>query len=233
MKSFLKNSRNRTTLACFSPPVILATFLIEAALSVHAVWKYRKSVFGRLAAVLLALLAVFQFAELSVCYGGSSNWAAKLAFVAISYLPIIGIDFALRISGRKWFMGAGYAIATAISLLIVVMPEAVHIEQCTGRFVGFNTGVPGLDTVYELYYLSTLLMGVWIILEELRNKKSPHRRILLWLLAGYAAFMVPAFGLYAAAIVTNRSFPSVLCGFAIFLALILSFRVLPLSKKLK
>src|SRR6185312_258892 len=58
-----------TRLNCFSPPVMIATMVIETILAVYTVWRYKMSDMVRLAAITLLGLATFQLAEFFVCTG--------------------------------------------------------------------------------------------------------------------------------------------------------------------
>src|SRR5262245_15307458 len=66
-------SRDNHTFYCFSPPVMLATFIVEIALAAFVFVRYRTSRFGKVGGLILILLAVFQFAEYRVCGTTADN----------------------------------------------------------------------------------------------------------------------------------------------------------------
>lgn len=217
------------TLYCFSPAVILATFAVETVLAVYAFLRYRATRFGRLAAVFLALLAAFQLGELMICRGAPPEPWARFSFIATAWLPVLGLDLIGMLSGRKRALGLGYATAAAFSLAFAFLPGAVTAAACTGRFVAFVGFSPGLDTLYGIYYMAMLLLGIGLTVDALR-RRAGNLPALRWLLVGYLAFMVPAIALYILVPASQPGFPSILCGFAVFVALIGAFRVLPLVR---
>jgi hypothetical protein len=218
------------TLCCFSPPVILLTFTIEAGLAVYAWWRYRSTRFGRLSAVLLVLLSLFQISEWFICQGGSSLLWSRVGFVATAFLPILGLDFVSMLAKKKWPMWLGYALATVISGIFVFLPNAFTAAACTGKFVAFQGGSPALDFLYGFYYVLTMSLGVFLIVRFLKAG-APNRPALAWLLIGYLAFCLPALALYVLVLASRTGAASILCGFAVLLALILALKVLPAAPK--
>ena len=59
-------------LFCFSPPVMIATIVIEISLLIYSVVRYKLNKLTRLVTLELLLLAVFQLAEFRVCRGFTS-----------------------------------------------------------------------------------------------------------------------------------------------------------------
>lgn len=216
-------------LYCFSPAVILITFTIEAALAVYTWFRYRASRFGRLSAAFLALLSVFQVSELFICHGAPEVFWARVGFIATAFLPIIGIDMIYTLVKRPAPVALGYALATAFGLMMAFMPNAIQGASCTGRFVAFTGQLTELDITYGLYYLTTLLWGIGLIIQSLQTKQAA-RNALVWLLIGYLSFMLPTMGLYIFVVASHSGLGSILCGFAILLALIHVLKVLPAAE---
>jgi hypothetical protein len=82
---------------------------------------------------------------------------------------------------------------------------------------------------YGLYYQGWLLVGVtlaWRAYSKITNKN--HKQALLWLVFGYLSFMVPSLAVYLISRQTAAGLPSIMCGFAILMALCLLFKVSPL-----
>ena len=104
---------NTNSLHCFSPPVMLATFLIEISLAVYVTWRYQLTAVTRLATAILFFLALFQLAEWNVCEGSfgidSLGWS-RLGYIAITMLPPLGSSFVLGLGPhmpprRGWPIG--------------------------------------------------------------------------------------------------------------------------------
>jgi len=106
---------------------------------------------------------------------------------------------------------------------------------CRGNYVIFDFRSP-FEGYYYIYYDLLLAVGIWSgIWLAYKAKKARIRAALVWLVIGYASFVIPA--MIFTKITNNHEptspLPSVLCGFAILLALAISFKVLPNSSHKK
>ena len=90
-------------LYCFSPPIMVATFILEVAFAIYTIARYKLTPVSRLAVAILIGLAVFQLAEFNVCEGAfgvdSLTWA-RIGHVAITLLPPLGIQLATKLAGE-------------------------------------------------------------------------------------------------------------------------------------
>ncbi len=68
----LKLLKRKNTLHCFTPEIMLATFIIEIILAAYVFARYRLTFLGRLAGTTLIMLGLVQAAEYQVC-GGLNN----------------------------------------------------------------------------------------------------------------------------------------------------------------
>lgn len=218
-----------TTLRCFSPEVILATFVIEFVLAIYVWWRYRLTTFGRLSSIFLLLLAGFQLSEYAICQGADASLWTRIGFVCTAFLPILGIDFVTRLRRMTYSIVWGYALASAFSVVMLLYPGLFGAAECTGQYVAFRTSSIGFDALYATYYLATLFLGIGLAWQGLKQPRA-NRGALTWILIGYAAFMLPTFAVYFLTAFGSASVASVLCGFAVFLAIILVVRILPLAQ---
>lgn len=215
------------TLYCFTPLVTLITGLIEISLALYTWWRYRSTHLGRLSTALLILLATFQLSEFGICSGGPGNLLTRLGLISTAFMPIIGIHAITVMTRQKLSLVGGYAIASALAIFIAIAPDVAPFASCLGRFVAIPISSP-FGVIYLLYYTTGLLMAIGLLIQALRAKTAPHLAI-EWLLAGYLAFTVPTALVYILVTTTQESIASILCGFAVILALILTFKVLPLA----
>lgn len=221
---------------CFSPPVMLATLIIEFSLTIYTVWRYKLDVLGRLITIMLVALATFQLAEYFVCTGIGSMAApwSRVGFVAITALPPISLHLMHVLAGkpqRRLAYGA-YATMAAYMGFFLLSPGTFTGHQCTGNYVifQFTANVTG---TYSVYYFGLLLSGLGLGFRwanELKDKgKAAVKQLqtVQGFILGYLVFLVPS----AMAMVINpavrRGIPSVLCGFAVLLALVLVLYILP------
>lgn len=217
---------------CFSPPVMLATLLIEFGLAFYTVWRYKLTPTSRLVVAMLTFLGLFQAAEYMICGGlGLSHveWA-RIGYMSITILPILGIHLLLTIAKQKMpaLLVAAYGSAAAYIAYFALIGDSVISKVCAPNYAVFEThGWQG--DVYALYYYGWLLIALGLA-AYLANKKPKQASALRWLAIGYAAFIVPTTFANLIDASTLRAIPSVMCGFAVIFAIILVWRVLPLAK---
>ena len=224
--------RKHGTLFCFSPPVMIATFVIEAGMALYVLWKFRHHFLARLVAMTLGLLATFQLAEWMVCQGAlgmnSVEWA-KLGFVAISFLPPLGIHMATVIADRpnSRLVNTGYVAAAMFSMYFLLATQGIGGSVCGGNYVIFELA-PQAVSMFSAYYYAMLLLGTTLALSWARNAPDkPAASALRGLAVGYITFMAPTVAVYLVNPQLSAGIPSIMCGFAISLAFILVLWVLP------
>lgn len=223
-------------LYCFSPPVMLATFLIEIGLALYLLWRYKMSTVLRLAVAILVSLAVFQVAEYNICEGawGLSSLAwAKVGYVAITLLPPLGIHLATKLAGQKrpTLVAASYVAAAAFASFFLFVGNGVAAEACLGNYVIFKQA-PGTEVLYTVYYYGLMLVGTGYSLWQ--ANKTTVRRVqyaLRSLAVGYIVFIVPTTAVNLVDPSTIQGIPSIMCGFAVLLAIILATNVVPVYEQ--
>lgn len=143
---------------------MIATCIVETALLIYTVIRYRFTSFARLAASALFLLAVFQLCEFHVCRGGGPSAAAwsRIGFVAITLLPPIGLHVIRTIAGRgvpRWLIAAAYASAAVFALLFGLSSGVFRSNVCAGNYAIFQLRRP-LGGLYFGYYYGWLTVGI-------------------------------------------------------------------------
>lgn len=235
----LKHKNN--TLLCFSPPVMAATVLIEGALLIYTLWRYKMSMLVRLVALTLFFLALFQFCEYHVCTGmglSIANWS-RLGYAAITALPPLGIHIlhVLAKKPQRRLVFTAYATMLGFIAYFLLVPGVFEGYQCTGNYVIFQIGIKASFAYGAYYYgwlLTALVLGAsWF--KELNGRKSTRKQAnsVLALMLGYLVFLVPTALTYSVDPSARRGIPSIMCGFAVLFALILALYILPRSAKKK
>lgn len=210
---------------------MLATFLIEFGLAFYVLWTYRMTLIGRLVATTLILLGTFQLAEYMICGGlGLSHmeWA-RLGYLAITFMPPVGLHLVLGIAGikSKPLLLIAYATATAYALYFATAGSAITGTVCTANYAVFKVGDLG-SIVFAAYYYGWLLIACGLAAYWARHKPAKSKA-LIWMIVGYSAFIVPTTFANIANPSTIAGIPSIMCGFAVLLAIVLVGKVLPLS----
>lgn len=220
---------------CFSPPVMLATFLIEFGMLFYVLWRYKLNTISRLVVASLACLGVFQLAEYMICGGLGMNTAewSRLGYVGITMLPALGMHLILTIAGKKptALLTASYGTAALFAATFAFVPGVVNIDECRPNYAVFN-----LDSVaaklYLLQYYGWLFAGLFAAW-TLAKQVPKQAKALYGMIAGYLVFLVPTTTLNFVDPATLSGVPSIMCGFAILYAGILVAYVLPLAGRSK
>lgn len=223
----------KPTLMCFSPPVMVATIIIELGLAVWVVARYVLGTSRRLIIAILVCLAAFQLAEFNVC--GSSMpdviWS-RIGYVFITLLPPLGLHLIMRLRGergRALIMGS-YVVAAAFAGAFAFLPTALNRGVCAGNYVIFRLSEP-LAIAYGYYYFGLVLLGLALALWPRHKVGERRREVLAWVAGGYCAITVPVLIINFLLPATHMGIPSIMCGFAVILAIILGTRVAPLVEE--
>jgi hypothetical protein len=233
MKKLYKNNQ---AFFCFSPPVMIATFAIEIGLLLYTIIRYRMSPLTRLVAVTLACLALFQLAEFNVCEGpeGIHEVYSRIGFMAITLLPPLGIHMVQTIAGRgpKWLLWVAYATGLAYIVTFGFHAEAFQSNVCAGNYAVFQL-MNNLGGLFFAYYYFWLFVAIVLCLYYGISGTKKIREALALQAFGLLSFVLPTGVVNALHPETIHAIPSVMCGFAVAYALILTFAITPriLQKK--
>lgn len=223
-------------LNCFSPPVMLATFAIEICLAVYTVWRYKLTVLTRLAVAMLGFLALFQLCEYFVCGGvglSAQTWS-RVGYVAITALPPLGLHMLHVLTGKRGrrLVAVAYGSALAFSAYFLLYSHAFLGYACTGNYVIFQLNMHP-SYAYGVYYYGWLVTAIGLGMhwanQLVEQGKQAHKRLLAvrGLIAGYLVFLVPTALANSVKPETRSGIPSIMCGFAVLFALILTLYILP------
>jgi hypothetical protein len=234
----MQRSKGSTTFNCFSPPVMLATLTIESILTLYTVIRYRMNVVGRLIAGLLIVLGTFQLAEYNVCtgHGFSAEQWSRLGYVAITMLPALGLHLLHVLADKKQRKLVVGAYLTMLGFIVYFLTyKAAFIGyKCTGNYVIFQIGVrPAI--AYGAYYYGLLATGIGLgarwanqVMRDAKEVVSKRRlQVIRALIIGYLIFIVPTAVSNTVKPSTRAGIPSIMCGFAVLFALILTLYILP------
>lgn len=229
--------KNRPSFFCFSPPVMLATFVIELLLLIFTVVRYKMNTTTRLICATLFFLAFFQLSEFFVCGGlgiHSATWS-RLGFIAITTLPPLGLHLMHAIARKKasWQVYAGYTLMAGWIALFGFSENAFTGHQCVTNYVIFQLH-SHIGYAYSAYYYGLLLVGMYYAFKfGEASKKIKQKEALYGMIIGYLVFLLPTAIANTISPETMKGIPSIMCGFAVLFALILFGYVLPRVSKLK
>lgn len=223
----MRYCRNKSsTLYCFNPLITFFTGTVEILLAVFSCAKYSKTVFGRIVTLILVILAVFQFSEYTICSGDAVALWNKIGYAVIALLPALGMHLTELITRKTFLTPLCYIVAAILAISILIIPGTFVATYCTGSFVLFELNSFLRYSFGTYYFLCILAAMIKLALSLLRKKK--YAKLIAWLFTGYLSFLIPTLTVTLLFASSQTGIPSVMCGFAILLALIMTFKVLPL-----
>ncbi len=233
---FLRNQPGSTTLACFSPPVMILTLLIEFGLAMYVLFRYKLHKSTTIIVLILILLGLFQLAEYQVCGGNQALFWSKAGFVTITLLPALGVSLIHTVASKKLtqtYNLLAWLMATFFVVVILITPIRELSPVCNGNYVIFKYAHPNNFSIiaYTVYYYGLLLGGIYAAYIWAKAVKGNRRRALYLIITSYLVFIVPTFIINVILPYTVMAIPSILCGFAVFAALLFALAVNPLLGK--
>lgn len=224
----LNTNKKTKKLYCFSPEVMLVTFIIEFALAIYIFIKGRKANAHHGIVLALVFLGTFQLAEYMICRGSDALLWSRIGLFVITFLPVFGYYLISKIKGDLHLVKMGFASAIALAFSFMLWPKSVDGAVCAGNYVILNVQ-PVLYQFFGYYYFGFLLLGIWKAsrgIEE--SKKKVTKKALTWMIIGYLSFILPVTLSYIFLTGTRNGVASIMCGFAVIFALILTFKVAPI-----
>ena len=222
---------NKKGFFCFSPPVMIAMFFIEIFGAIYAILRYKMDAVGRLVVAILVCLGVFQLAEYMICEVialPGLTWS-RIGYVAITLLPPLGISLTMALAGKKSLKAqvALYSFAAIFMAFFLLVRDSITGQVCYGNYVFFDM-MPGSVHFYAAYYYGLLGLGVYLAMKwRGESKELKTRKALFALAIGYMTFIIPTTAVNIINPETIRAIPSIMCGFAVLLAIALIGQVLP------
>lgn len=229
----MKTVWTRHRLFCFSPPVMIATVVIELGLAALIIIRHQLNTPRRVMIAILVCLGGFQLAEYSVCgqHGNAMAWS-RAGYVLITMLPALGLHLvALLYRSRSRLVYAAYAVAIGFAGIFAIAPNQLNQHVCTGNYVIFLLGQP-LDAAWSSYYMAFVLIAAGLAALGTQRAPRKNRRPLFWLCIGYLSFTAPSFLIYYLAPAIGLGLPSIMCGFAVILAVIIGLKIAPQTNQL-
>jgi len=181
--------------------------------------------------LIFLLLAGYQFAEVAVCARPENKFLTQLAFLDITWLPPLGLWLGGQISAprNRWIRTAALvdlALALGMSIWILADPGAITKSVCQVVIARYFPGRM-FEQIYGLFYQGSLVLTIFAGTAGMAAVDDPVRRR-HWanLQAGLLGFMLPALAMSLLSPEPDGLLPSVMCHFAIVLAVSLYFLAL-------
>ena len=225
---------------CFTPTISLSVAVIEFILATTLLFSFPKTTLRNFSAALIYLLGFYQFTEFMLCTSGNPIFWAKLGFIAYTFLPAIGLHTALRFVNRKPNYFIIYSIPLIFGALAFYFPVILS-ASCQTFFVEvrniFNQAGDSLNailfSIYEIYYFGFIFATCLLFYLDFRsNKNKRKKKIDIIEISGILLMTIPTIVLLVIFPYLGKRSASVLCGFALSVA-ITSFIVVYLESKIR
>ncbi len=185
---------------------------------------------SRLIVAILTFLAIFQGSEYMICGGAgvSGGTWSRLGYASITMLPPLGLHLVHQLSGKKtsWLVGVAYATAAIAIYYFVFVTQAISGETCYANYVVFDVAKASV-LAYALYYYGWMLLAIGLGWTWSRSMEPQKRPAVFALIGGYVLFIAPTTTLNIIDPSTISGIPSIMCGFAVILAFVLTLKVAP------
>lgn len=221
----------------YSPILSILTALFEIAALIWALrGPGRRPIVYTTGAILL-LLAAYQILEVIICTAPQKyEFLPQTAFIIITWLPPAGLLLVSQLyTSRKrilhWSVRLLFGFALLLVSWILLDKGFVSESVCTIVFARYTNPMPKYLIYCGFYWLGLGSMVVWSAYGMKTCGDQNQRRLLGQVLTGSLAFIVPS--LITAAIIpsTKGALPSILCHYALLLAIFLT-RLLYLERRL-
>lgn len=218
---------------------MIGTFFIEIFMVLYLILRYILTPTLRIAALIIVLLAVFQLSEFGICEGyilSGRDWV-KIGFGAITLLPPLGIHLVYTLKKSRLGYRAAFLYIPAIMWISAfVFGDIMNGQGCSGNYVTFQIKKP-FDLLYYAWYDILLVYAIakaWLQTQGVKNKRlvAAHWSVIV----GYLAFILPSIAvrlLFEFNDKTASALPSIMCGFAVIFAGILTYKLAPNVAKKK
>jgi len=213
---------------CYNPTISLTTAIIEWTLAIILPWKYTKTRTRFFSSALMFFLGLYQFTEFMFCKTNQADLWMRIGFMAYSLLPAIGLHTTLHYLKIKfnifwiYIIPVLYIIGAASTTNFVVESKCYDIfVTARNIFSNINSPLASLRFgIYTAYYFGFILIACLIgIRAYLKETNQKRQKILLTFPIAVFLMSFPTFILIIIFPALNIQFPSVLCHFALLLAL--------------
>lgn len=209
---------------CFTPTISITTAIIEFVVATFILFYFKRSLVTKFFAAVIYLLGFYQFTEFMLCTSNSPILWAKLGFMTYTFLPAIGLHFALKLNSYKKNLGLIYLIPILFNLIALFKEDFISGSSCSSFFIiisysffnSYNILQSIISKFYLLYYFGFIAMALYFFFKKYQKTKSKRRKFALIVLI-FIIVITIALPVILVLILPSLKimFPSIYCEFAI------------------
>ncbi len=203
----------------WKPTVALITIFVEFLLVIFSFRvKTQKNIKYPIISILILLLS-YQISEFFICMRiGDSLLLSKMAFLIILWLPAIGIDLIFRLMSGKVNI-IYYFPALILAIFVLLGKDFVTSAVCNVFWAKYKNENM-LYLFYSIYYELGQIGMIYLSLYGIIKSDNMKTRYSLGLILGATIIFVLFAFLFVVAVPSALgALPSVMCHFAVFLAI--------------
>jgi hypothetical protein len=184
---------------------------------------------------ILVFLAGYQIAEVAICADvAGAGFLPRLAFIIVTWLPPLGLLLIaqLRRPRSRTSYAAAYgllAAAAGIVAWIAIDRSFATASVCNAVYAHYSHAMPRFRIYAGYYWFGLFGMAAFSAYGAMACRDERRKRELALLCAGTLAFVLPSIVLSLYVPETRGALPSILCHFALLLAICLA-RLLVLER---
>lgn len=214
----------------YSPVLAIGTAAFELTIAIWALTGPGRKPIIRTASAILLLLASYQIVEVIVCLHTPMNgFMPQMAFIVVTWLPPLGLLLIAKISPSQVNCAISYfmlAVALSIVVWIAVDRNFVSDSVCSVVYAKYSISTLYIQAYGLFYWLGLAGMVVLSAVGITRSNDGHQQRLLKMVLLGTLGFIVPGITVTRLAAPAQGALPSILCHFALILAVFLTRLIL-------
>lgn len=226
---------------CFTPTISLTTAIIEFILATILLLFFKKTTLRNFFAAIIYILGFYQFTEFMICSGANPELWALIGFSTYTFLPALGLHATLKLLKKEANIFLIYTIPVLSIIFAFSTSNFIINAECSTLFILVETLFYTSTSlfhkiifrIYEIYYFGFILISAILFFKNYRKTKNKIRKeIDLIEISGILLMTIPTILLIVILPLNRIMLPSILCGFAIFVA-IAAFISVYLEDKIK
>jgi hypothetical protein len=225
---------------CFTPLISISVALIEFCLAAILIAFFPKTNLRNFFALIIVLLGFYQLTEFMLCTSSNPLFWARLGFITYTFLPAVALHTTIKFVNKKSNFLLIYLVPV-IASIIAFSFKIITSASCQRFFVETQNIFSQIKTpineisffAYCSYYFGFTIASCLIFYNHFKKEKNKVKKeIDLVQVSGILLMTIPTLTFIIIFPFLGKRFPSVLCGFAIFVA-VAAFIAAYLEGKLK
>ncbi len=198
---------------------------IELLLLVNVLIFAEKNRINKIGFVLIGLLFSYQFTETMICaFDFNSSFTILIGYIIISYLPPVGLLLVMEyFKLTKKYNFIMFLPFIVINIYYIFNYQSFSLVGCTPFIAGYKNE---LSNIYGFFYYAEIAVILFILKDNYFKIPIEKKKEFYSLAIGFYIFVLPFFVMLPFIQDYSSYFESILCKFAITLAIPLSFFLL-------